>query len=798
MNLNDLPKLKEPDKDTQYQFQNKAVNPSGESKEYYLKEVKASYYYNYTNAGVGYLTNARRLEFIQNRLIATGRDDMRTLITKIKGKYEDGKDVSYTNLDWESLKLVSKFRSIVIGKLEELEWDMVATAINPEAGAEKEQIKWRLWAEAEEQAWTKMMEEISGAKLVEPTKMPDGSEPPIPIENKRDLELVMDKSFKHIYELAIELGINFVADDNRWVMLKKLLLEDAFDLGRFAVDVIQNPIDGRVEWRYVDIVNLVAPDFRGHYLDTPERIGYFYTTTIAQLMTECPEGQITPEQVQMLASRFSSKLGNPAFQSAANPIYNTDASFSNWLSFNVPIFKLYFEASDKVKSETKEREFDKKVKWADPMSPIGESKYNETRQTAGRPFVATKKVEATDIHFYHQVSWVVDTEIVFNYGKVPNQARKVSDSKKAVCPLKYYIIDHESMVDRMRAFNEAANLAWVKMQSAKADARPSGVSIDLSALANLAIDGKGMTSDVAVKIYNQSGNLFWASKNFLQPDNMVGYKPIQELPNGLQKDYADWLADIQFNINMMRDLIGLNQSTDASSQGERTLSGVAQLAVQGTQNALSQIVSALTFTTEQVADETAQKLQMLVRTGDIRVLENSIGTTAVKSIGSEILPHTFGIKLEARPTLEQRAELKEAAKSALINTSDPVKGGLNYDDYFEICDLINGKTNFKLAQLIFGYMVKRNLERQQALQQKTMESQAQANMQRDNALFEQKMKIMEVEHGYAKDLLYTEAEIEGAVLNSKAQEKFATNQQKAELKNQEITHKSIVDSKSIS
>ena len=349
----------------------------------------------------------------------------------------------------------------------------------------------------------------------------------------------------------------------------------------------------------------------------------------------------------------------------------------------------------------------------------------------------------------------------------------------------------------MRAFNEAANLAWVKMQSAKADARPSGVSIDLSALANLAIDGKGMTSDVAVKIYNQSGNLFWASKNFLQPDNMVGNKPIQELPNGLQKDYADWLADIQFNINMMRDLIGLNQSTDASSQGERTLSGVAQLAVQGTQNALSQIVSALTFTTEQVADETAQKLQMLVRTGDIRVLENSIGTTAVKSIGSEILPHTFGIKLEARPTLEQRAELKEAAKSALINTSDPVKGGLNYDDYFEICDLINGKTNFKLAQLIFGYMVKRNLERQQALQQKTMESQAQANMQRDNALFEQKMKIMEVEHGYAKDLLYTEAEIEGAVLNSKAQEKFATNQQKAELKNQEITHKSIVDSKSI-
>jgi len=791
MNLADLPKLPEPNKEKSYSFQNKAVSPSGEGKDYYLKEVKASYYYNYTNAGIGYLTNARRLEFIQNRLIATGRNDLKTLIAKVKGKYEDGKDVNYVNLDWESLKLVSKFRSIVIGKLEELDWDIIATAINPEAGAEKEAIKWKLWAEAEQRQWLEMMNEIAGTKLYQQ------SETPIPIESKRDLDLVMNVAFKHIYELAIELGIDFVSTDNRWKMLKKMIIEDAFDLGRFAVDIIQNPIDGRVEWKYVDIVNLVAPDFRGHYLDNPERIGYFYTTTIAQLMTEVPEGQITPEQVKDLAQRYSSKLGNPSFQNAVNPIYNTDASFNNWLSFNIPIFKLYFEASDAVKSETKEREYDKKVMWTDPSSPLGEIKYNETRKTVGRPFQATKKVEQTDVHFYHQVYWVVDTDIVFNYGKVPNQARQVQNSKLAVCPLKYYIIDHESMVDRMRAFDEAANLAWLKMQSAKADARPSGISIDLAALSNLSIDSKGMTPDIAVKIYNQSGNLFWSSKNFLQPDNMVGYKPIQELPNGLQKDYQDWLADIEFNISMMRDLIGLNQSTDASSQGERTLSGVARLAVQGTQNALSQLTFALAFISERMAEETAQKLQLLVRTGDIRVLQQSIGGTAIKIIGSEILPHTFGFKLEARPTLEQKAEMKEAAKSALINTSDPVKGGLNYDDYFYICNLIDSSTNFKLTQLIFGYLVNRNLNRQQQMQQKSIESQAQSNEQRDQKLFEQKIYFSKLEHSQALELLDREAELEAKVLTGKAKEKFMQNEQKANLDKDKVTHKAIVDSKSI-
>ncbi len=434
MKLSDLPNIPPPSEKAKYGYQNKSVSPTGMSKDYYLNEIKSSYYYNYTNAGIEYLSNARRLEFIQNRLIATGRNDLKPLITKVKGKYEDGKDVSYTNLDWESLKLVSKFRSIVIGKLEELNWDIIATAINPEAGAEKEAFKWKLWAEAEQAEWASMMEAIAGAQLKQPTQMPDGSEPPLPIETKRDLDLTMNIAFKHIYELSIELGIDFVATDNRWTMLKKLLLEDCFDLGRFAVDIVQNPIDGRVEWRYVDIVNLVAPEFRGHFLDNPERIGYFYTTTIAQLMTETNDGDITEEQVKMLANLYSNKFGNSSFQNTAMPINNTDATYASLLAFNIPIFKLYFEASDRIKCETKEREFDVKTMFVDPSTPTGESKYNETRKTVGRPYVATKKVEATDIHFYHQASWIPNTDIVFNYGKVPNQARQLNNSKKAVFP----------------------------------------------------------------------------------------------------------------------------------------------------------------------------------------------------------------------------------------------------------------------------------------------------------------------------------------------------------------------------
>jgi hypothetical protein len=792
MDLKDLQGLSKDEDLAKHKFFKRPVSPSGEDKDYYLNQVKAAFYYNCLNAGNGYMTNVRRQEFIQNRLIATGRNSIAPLVKKIKGTYgkkKDGEsDVNLVNLDWEGLKLVSKFRDIMIGKIEELEFDFVATAINPEAGAEKEAIKNKIWAETQQAEWIKMMESIAGVQLYQK------AETEIPIETKRDLDLYMGIEFKHAYETSIELGIKYVVEDNRWDMLKKLLIEDAFDLGRFCVDPVQNPIDGRVELRYVDIVNAVLPEFRGHFMEYPEMCGYFYTITVAQLMASTPEGQITPEKAMELAQRYSSRFGNPTYQTPQTTIYNTDATFNALLAYNVPVFKLYFEATDRLKSETKQREFDKKVMWVDPSTPIGESEYNETRKSAGKQFKAKKKVEATDVHFYHQVHWIIGSDIVFDYGKVPNQARSLSKSKLAMCPLKYYVVDHISMIDRLRVFDEAANLAWLKMQAAKASARPTGYSIDVSALANLKVDSKDMTLDKAIQIYDQTGNLVWASRNFLQPDNMVGYKPIQTIENGLGKDYQDWLNDLAYNYNMMREVIGLNAATDATTQNDRTLSGVARLSVQGTQNALSQLVYALTFLSSRMAEEIAQKLQILVKYGDITVLEQSIGSASVRLIGSEITPHTFGFMLQARPTIEQRAELKEAAKSALINTSDPIKGGLNYDDYFYICNLIDSPVNFKLTQLVFGYLVKRNLQRQAAMQQQSIQAQSEGNMQRDDALFQQKVALMDKQLQNDLALLQAEAQIDAQKNSGKAQEKYIINEQKSDLKKNEATHKAIIDS----
>ena len=87
----------------------------------------------------------------------------------------------------------------------------------------------------------------------------------------------------------------------------------------------------------------------------------------------------------------------------------------------------------------------------------------------------------------------------------------------------------------------------------------------------------------------------------------------------------------------------------------------------------------------------------------------------------------------------------DAAKQALINTADPMKGGLNYNDYFYICDLINSDVDFKLVQLIFSNIVQKNIEAQTKQQQATMQAQSQGTMEAQAQAHKQMMERMDKE-----------------------------------------------------
>ena len=419
-------------------------NPANRNKEGYLSVASNFYYWQYTQTCNEYISSLKQQEWVTNRLISQGKREEGWLHNKLFGNFgkagdgnretEAEKDlIRFINLDWERLKFWPQLRDQVISRAEQMEFDNVCTAINPEAGDLKEDIKWQLWTQIQNKAFTAKMEALTG--------QPMGGQPdvPIPINNRQDLEIWMKTGFKHNFETAMQVAIKsaFNGSDIPKKPLTKMLLEDDIDIGFHAVDTEVNPFDGTTRTIYVDPVNAIIPEFRGHLLDRPKKIAYFKTYTAQDLMTMIDE-PLTDKQKERLIAFNRYQFGNTAVAGNIGVITNTDSENSIWQTFNVPVMKMYFLNSDRLKFTEKQGGLGKKFIPADPYEVEGETEYMDTGSEPGKPKKAIKKTTGIDLEYYEQVSWVVGTDIVFNYGKVPNQAHDVVKSEKPICPMLVY------------------------------------------------------------------------------------------------------------------------------------------------------------------------------------------------------------------------------------------------------------------------------------------------------------------------------------------------------------------------
>jgi len=80
------------------------------------------------------------------------------------GKLKQGetKRKGYANLNFEILSLAPKFKRIVLGIVEGIDFDISADAIDETSGVERETIKWNLWAKKEFKSLYEKASEVIG------------------------------------------------------------------------------------------------------------------------------------------------------------------------------------------------------------------------------------------------------------------------------------------------------------------------------------------------------------------------------------------------------------------------------------------------------------------------------------------------------------------------------------------------------------------------------------------------------------------------------------------------------------
>jgi hypothetical protein len=204
-------------------------------------------------------TNGKN-NFHNLRLYARGEQS----IQKYKDELSINGDLSYLNLDWKPVPIISKFVDIVVNGIAERTYDIKAYSQDPFGVSKRTKYMDAIMEDMRSREIKTFVKEEFGMDLFKsnPTLLPDSQE---------ELDLHMQLNYKQAVEIAEEQAINVLLEGNKYELTKKRFYHDLTVLGIGAVKTSFNTSEG-VTIDYVDPAKLVYSHTDSPYF---EDIYYF-------------------------------------------------------------------------------------------------------------------------------------------------------------------------------------------------------------------------------------------------------------------------------------------------------------------------------------------------------------------------------------------------------------------------------------------------------------------------------------------------------------------------------------------
>ena len=133
------------------------------------------------------------------------------------------------------------------------------------------------------------------------------------------------------------------------------------------------------------------------------------------------------------------------------------------------------------------------------------------------------------------------------------------------------------IMEQLVPIADQIQISWYRLQNTINQARPKGIMIELGALEDIPLGsgGQQMKPMDVIDLFNKTGTLVYRKNDI--GGKATNYKPIEELENGLGRDAMTYYQVIQNNIEMIRQITGLNEFTDGSTPDARSLTTTAKL-----------------------------------------------------------------------------------------------------------------------------------------------------------------------------------------------------------------------------
>ena len=253
------------------------TNAEKNSQEYGRQVAQAieSEWFNQGGYGNRFATNYNHFHSL--RLYARGEQP----VQKYKDELAINGDLSYLNLDWKPVPVISKFVDIVTNGITEKKYEIKAYAQDPESSKKRtdyvEAIMMDMLVKDEAMQLSQDLG-VNAFQTSNPENLP---------QSKEELELHMQLDYKQSIEIAEEEAINHVLAKNRFDQVRKRFNYDLTVLGIGAVKTNWNKANG-VKVEYCDPANLVYsytedPNFEDVYY-----VGEVKAITIPELKKQFP------------------------------------------------------------------------------------------------------------------------------------------------------------------------------------------------------------------------------------------------------------------------------------------------------------------------------------------------------------------------------------------------------------------------------------------------------------------------------------------------------------------------------
>ena len=636
--------------------------------------------------GNRYITNWNN--FNQLRLYARGEQS----VQKYKDELSINGDLSYLNLDWTPVPILSKFVDIVVNGISQKKYEIKAYAQDPESVKKRTDYASMLYEDMISQEYLQILQETLGIDAYQ-----SPSKKVVP-ESKEELELHMQLSYKQSIEIAQEEAISSVMDQNKYNLTRRRLNMDLAVCGIAAVKTNFNTANG-VTVDYVDPAYMVYsytedPNFEDIYY-----VGEVKSITIPELKKEFPN--IPKDELE----RIQNTPGNKSYITGYG---NYDNNTVQVLYFD---YKTYNDQVFKIKQT--EQGLMKAIEKDDSFNPPESDMFEKVSRS---------------IEVLYSGAKVLGTNTMLKWELSKNMSRPMSDTTKvrmnyAICAPRIYKGRIESLVGRCTGFADMIQLTHLKLQQVISRMVPDGVYLDMDGLAEVDLgNGTNYNPAEALNMYFQTGSV--VGRSLTQDGEMnAGKVPVQELQSGSgNAKISSLIQTYQYYLQMIRDVTGLNEAVDGSLPDRNTLVGLQKLAANASNAATRHIGQSSMYLTLRIAENITLKIADALEFPLTKSsLQNSISTFNIKTL-EEVVNlnlHDFGIFLELEPDEEEQAKLEENIQVSLQN------GGINLEDAIDLRQI----KNIKLANQMLKIKRKQKQEQDMQIQQANIAAQADAQAQ---------------------------------------------------------------------